>query len=352
MSENYSNETVNHQTARPTGAVALYSGGLDSIVSCRQIMAQGVTVYAVRFVTPFFGYELLAREEEYVREVAENYGIDVRLKDISEKYLEMLRNPSHGYGKNFNPCVDCKILIASEARAMMDELGASFMISGEVIGQRPMSQRRDTLRIIEKKSGCEDILLRPLCALNLKETLPEREGLVDRNRLLGFSGRGRQPQMKLAASFGIEDYPSPAGGCVLTDPNKAARIRRFYEENDLVSTTDIRLLMVGRHFRLPGGGWLVLGRNILENDVLRDLCRQGDIVLEPEDWPGPTAILRGSGSNSDLRIAGGIIKGYSKKRDDLLDSPIIYYRGGLEKTVVEKLEVSPLGADIFAEWKM
>ncbi len=331
--------------------MALYSGGLDSITSCRLIMAQGIKVFAVRFVTPFFGYELLAREEEYIKEVAEKYGIDVRLKDISNKYLEMLGNPAHGYGKNFNPCIDCKIMIATEARRMMGRLGASFIISGEVIGQRPMSQRRDTLRIIERESGCEDILLRPLCALNLKETLPEWEGLVDRSRLRGFSGRSRQPQMELAASYGIEDYPSPAGGCVLTDPHMAARIRSFYEENDLISTADIRLLMVGRHFRLPEGEWLVLGRNSRENDALLDLKQEGDIVLSPEDWPGPTAILRGSGGEGSIKIAGGILKRYSKKDAGRLDSTIIYFKNNEENQAVEKLDVSPLEAEVIEDWR-
>lgn len=330
-------------------AVALFSGGLDSILACRLIMAQGIKVKAVRFVTPFFGYELLAREEDYRQEVADKYGIEVQLRDISDKYLLMLRKPAHGYGKNFNPCVDCKILIASESRALLAELGASFLISGEVVGQRPMSQRLDTLRIIERDSDCNEILLRPLCALNLLETIPEREGWVDRQKLLGFKGRTRQPQMALAAAFGIASYPSPAGGCVLTDPNKAGKIRIFYEEYAELTAADIRLLMVGRQFRLPGGGWLVLGRNLAENEVLLDLQQSGDLLLAMRDWPGPSALLRRSGGPLDLAAAVGVIKAFSKKGEGRANAVVLWRKAGEDKA--EALAGPPLASICFEDWQ-
>jgi hypothetical protein len=331
-------------------AVALFSGGLDSILACRLIMSQGVIVKAVRFVTPFFGYELLAREAEYCQEVADKFGIDVQLRDLSGKYLEMLKNPAHGYGKNFNPCVDCKILIASESRAMLVELGASFLISGEVVGQRPMSQRLDTLRIIERDSGCDEILLRPLCALNLGETLPEKKGWVDRQKLLGFKGRTRQPQIALAAAYGINDFPSPAGGCVLTDPNKAARIRRFYAEHDVITITDISLLMFGRHFRLPDGGWLIMGRNDHENTAVLDLQQPDDIVLSSmETWPGPAAILRRSGGPNDLENAVGLVKRFSKKGEGRAHAVIQWWKAGEQK--IEELDVPPLDNSFFEGWQ-
>jgi len=330
-------------------ALALFSGGLDSILACRLLMAQGIRVIAIRFVTPFFGYELLAREEDYRREVAAEYGIDVRLRDINEKYLKMLRDPAHGYGKNFNPCVDCKILIASEAKSLLDELGGSFLFSGEVVGQRPMSQRRDTLRIIEKESGCEGILLRPLCALNLIETLPERQGMVDRQKLLAFTGRTRQPQISLAASFGIKNYPSPAGGCVLTDPNKASRIRRFYEENANIAANDVLLLMFGRHFCLPGGAWLVLGRNEAENDLLIELLEPGDVYLRcDESWPGPSALLRRSAGDDDLAAAAGLIKRYSKKGEGREHAFVLWRRVGNEE--FNKIEAPVLSDVAFQDW--
>jgi tRNA U34 2-thiouridine synthase MnmA/TrmU len=334
---------------RAVTALALFSGGLDSILACRLIMAQGIKVKAVRFVTPFFGYELLAREADYREEVAAKYGIDVRLRDVSGKYLAMLRAPAHGYGKNFNPCVDCKILIASEARAMLAEEGASFLISGEVVGQRPMSQRLDTLRIIERDSDCNEILLRPLCALNLGETLPEKEGWVARRKLLGFKGRTRQPQMALAASFGIDDYPSPAGGCVLTDPNKAGKIRKFYEEYDEAVTADIRLLLVGRQFRLPAGGWLVLGRSEVENELLLARRQSGDLLLAMRDWPGPSAILRRSGGAKDLAAAVGLLKAFSKKGAGRAHAVVLCRQAGEDK--IEALDVPPLAGNVFKDWQ-
>lgn len=330
-------------------AIALFSGGLDSILACKLIMAQGIKVKAVRFVTPFFGYELLSRQDSYREEVARKYDIDVQLYDLSEKYLKMLRQPVHGYGKNFNPCVDCKIMIASESRAMLAELGASFLISGEVVGQRPMSQRRDTLRIIERDSGCDDFLLRPLCALNLEETVPEKKGLVDRSKLLAFKGRTRKPQMALAASFGIEDYPSPAGGCVLTDPNKAGKLKAFYEMHDTVEIADIRLLMVGRHFSLPGGGWLVMGRDEAENMVVAGLQQSGDFLLmATEEWPGPSAILRYSGGEQDLVAAAGIIKGFSKKGAGREKALVLWRRADSEE--FKPIDAPILDKSIFGEW--
>lgn len=294
-------------------ALALFSGGLDSILACRVIMAQGIGVTAVRFVTPFFGYELLAREEAYRREILDRYGIEVVLRDLTEPYLRMLGRPVHGYGKNFNPCLDCKILIVAAARAMLDEMGASFLISGEVVGQRPMSQRLDTLRVVERDGGCEGLLLRPLSAGKLKETIPEREGWVDRSRLPLFSGRTRSPQIELAASLGISDYPTPAGGCMLTDVNRAGRIRRYYAEHAEVRTADIRLLVLGRHFVLPGGTWLVLGRDERENTALSALRQPGDLFLQMEGWPGPCAILRNCAAAADLEWAAGLIRHFSRK---------------------------------------
>ena len=300
-------------TQEKTTAIALFSGGLDSILACRVMMEQGVRVRAVQFVTPFFGYELLAREQEYRLQIKHQYGIEVQVRDLSLQYIQLLRNPPHGFGKHFNPCVDCKILLISEARRLFSELGASFLISGEVIGQRPMSQRRDTLRIIERDSGCEGLLLRPLCAQALKPTQPELDGRVDRERLLNLAGRTRTPQMELAARYGIQDYPSPAGGCVLTDPILAKRIARFYDEQAEFEPDDIRLLLAGRIFRLPQGGLLAMGRNEKENEKITALLRPRDWVLRAADRPGPLAVLRFSEDPSDLKAAAGLVARYSKK---------------------------------------
>ncbi len=296
-------------------AIVLFSGGLDSMLASRVLMDQGITVQAVKFVSPFFGYDLLSDEQGYARRVRDMYGIDVMLRDVSEPYLAMLKDPPHGYGKHFNPCIDCKILLLTEARRIMEETGASFLATGEVLGQRPMSQRRDALRIIERDSGCDGILLRPLCARNLPPTVPEEQGLVDRERLYDFKGRSRQGQMALAARFGITDYPSPAGGCSLTDPQLGARIERFHAEYPQVTVADARLLLAGRHFRLPGGGWLVLGRNRQENERLATLATASDRLVRNSSRPGPLGILRYATDRQDIELAAAIVVRYSRKEE-------------------------------------
>lgn len=298
-----------------TKAIALFSGGLDSILACRVIARQEIEVIAVKFVSPFFNYDLMLTPS-YPREVKEKYGIEVMLRDVSEEYLALLRSPVHGYGKNFNPCLDCKIFMMTKARELMGELGASFLISGEVLGQRPMSQRRDALRVVERDSGCDGILLRPLCAKHLKPTRPELEGEVDRLQLCDFSGRGRSQQIALAKEMGIVDYPTPSGGCVLTDVNVSARIKRYYKENETILVADMRLLTFGRHYLLPGGAWLAMGRGEEENAKVLALAGPEDATLKLVDRPGPTGLVRYLRQQSDLQIAAGLIARYGKKGAD------------------------------------
>jgi hypothetical protein len=327
-------------------ALALFSGGLDSILACRVIAGQGIAVTALRFVSPFFGYELLADEMQYRATVREKYGVEVVLRDISTPYLQLLRHPPHGFGKNFNPCIDCKIMLMKAARELMPEFGASFLISGEVIGQRPMSQRRDTLRLIERDSGCEGILLRPLCARGLEPTRPEIEGLVDREKLHKFQGRGRGPQRDLAAGFGITDYPNAGGGCVLTDPILAKRIERFYREHQEVRVSDMRLILVGRQFVLPSGGWLCLGRDEKENDRLQALAGKEDWVLVMESRPGPTALLRFSGNLEELQSAAELVVRFGKKDPAAPGAVVTATRGG-EKVLLKAL---PMRDELFQTW--
>ena len=332
-----------------TCALALFSGGLDSLLACRVIAAQGIKVQAVKFVTPFFGYELLAREQEYAQMVRENYGIEVVLRDVSETFFAMLRNPAHGYGKNFNPCVDCKILLLREAKKMMPEFSASFLITGEVIGQRPMSQRRDTLRVIERDSGCSDILLRPLCAKTQEPTQAERDGLVDRELLLDFNGRGRQPQIQLAAQFGISNYPSPAGGCVLTEPEQAKRIAWYYARYPQVRLNDIRLLLFGRHFQLPHGGWLVLGRDEAENTRLEALHDPSDFLVHMPERPGPMAVLHAAQHVDDFSLAAGLVVRFGKKMGgESAAAKVLFASGGEERSLVAE----PLNDELFQGWSL
>jgi hypothetical protein len=341
-------------------AVGLFSGGLDSILACRIIAEQGIQVRALKFVTPFFDHDLLARQEEYQQEVKEKYGLNVELVDLSAGYIELLRNPSHGFGKNFNPCIDCKIMMLSRAKELMEEYGASFLVTGEVLGQRPMSQRRDTLNLIERDADCRDILLRPLSAQLMSPSLPEREGFVDRERLYRFSGRGRKPQIALARELGITDFPAPAGGCVLTDPNLAARIRRFYEGlfligKEEITTADIQLLLLGRQFRLPGGHWLILGRNEQENERLAECCEEDDWLLSMPERPGPTALLRRGSTlitlseerEKILNAVAGLVVRYGRKvKGAFLPGEVLFQEGSVQNM----LQADVLADEVFQDW--
>ncbi|PIE56394.1 MAG: thiamine biosynthesis protein [Desulfobulbus propionicus] len=338
-------------------ALGLYSGGLDSILACRVLAEQGITVRALKFTTPFFDHELLENPSRYQLQARERYGIEVELIDLSRQYIPMLRAPAHGFGKRFNPCIDCKILMLSTARGLMEKYGAAFLFTGEVVGQRPMSQRRDTLRAIERDSGCEGILLRPLSARFLPPTRPEQLGLVDRDRLYGFTGRGRKEQIALAASLGITEYPAPAGGCLLTDVTLGARIAGFHADNFLIeynqlSIDDFTLMHVGRQFRLAGGAWLVLGRNARENKRLELLAGPGDALLHVTDRPGPLGILRRADLLGEelfrqqvLSEAASCVIRYAKKIDGLAAPGRIEIRlpeGGIRSIEAEPMEDAEL----------
>jgi hypothetical protein len=330
-----------------TTALALYSGGLDSTLACRVVGEQGLKVIAVKFVTPFFGYDLLFRKEDYIKQTKEKFGIDVLLMDVTSPYLELLKKPAHGFGKYYNPCIDCKIFLLSEAKKMMPALGASFLVTGEVIGQRPMSQRRDALRVIERESGCEGILVRPLCAKNLNPTQAEIDGLIDREQLFAFSGRNRRPQMKLAEHFGISDYPSPAGGCILADPILSDRIQEYYRHNKEIVPEDILLLLVGRQFKLPTGGWLVVGRDEQQNEKIKKLQQPDDWLLQPSIIAGPTAILRYSKDKEELETAAAIVTRYVKKSALVKGTALIIAE---HKTTSIKLETRALDDSRCKAW--
>lgn len=309
-------------------ALSLFSGGLDSILATRLVMAQGVDVLAVQFVTPFFNYDILQDVDAHKAKMLGKYGIKVRVEDISEGYLKLLHNPNHGFGKNFNPCIDCKIMMFCRAKALLKECGASFLISGEVLGQRPMSQRRDTMNVIERDSDTRSLLLRPLCAQLMDETEPEIRGWVDRSKLKKMSGRGRSAQIALAKEYGITDYPAPAGGCVLADPILSRRIKALYAEQSIlaaaqISVLDVRVLLVGRQLLLPGGGWLILGRDEQDNAKIEDLARPEDALLRMEEWPGPSALLKKidqykseAERERDLQIAASLVVRYGRKLKD------------------------------------
>ena len=341
-------------------AISLFSGGLDSILASRVVAAQGIKVIAVKFVSPFFDYPILRDPDGYKKRIKKLYDIDVLVKDITRPYLKLLYKPVHGFGKNFNPCIDCKIFMFTRARKMMDELGASFLISGEVIGQRPMSQRRDTLNVIERDSGNRDILLRPLSAKLMQPIDAENQGLVDREKLLDFSGRGRSRQIALAKEFGITEFPAPAGGCRLADPILSKRIAKIYMDEfvvkpDEILSADILCLMVGRQFLLPGGGWLVLGRDQRDNEQLQELRQQDDIMICMDHHPGPTALLRRCDTlyqnveqmEKDKLLAMQLVVRYAKKVDGRCEPQVVVVdqKGRLESSLTE-----PIGEVNYMDW--
>jgi len=341
-------------------ALSLFSGGLDSILATRLVMYQGIDVVAVQFVTPFFNYHILDDVAGHKEQIRVSYGINVQVVDISADYLEMLRNPAHGFGKNFNPCIDCKIHMLSKAKKMLAESGAKFLITGEVLGQRPMSQRRDTLNIIARDSGSKSILLRPLSAKLMLETEAEREGWVDRDKLLDFSGRGRSRQIALAKEYGITDFPAPAGGCVLADPILSRRISQLYSEKSIlqpaeITITDVRLLLVGRQFVFPGGGWLILGRDERDNDKLEALAGADDALLWMEERPGPAALLRRAANwyadsedlEKDLQLTASLVVRYGKKMDGIrLPGEVTCTLAGQSRTII----ADPLQDEVFRDW--
>ncbi len=296
-------------------AIALLSGGLDSTLAARVVMEQGVGLEALNFMTVFCtcthrGATCLASQK-----AVETLGIPLKVLNVSEEYLCIVKNPKHGYGRNMNPCIDCRIFMLKKAKAHMEESGAAFIITGEVLGQRPMSQRRDAMRLIEKEAGLEGLILRPLSAKVLPVTVPEKEGWVDREKLLTVQGRSRKPQMALAVHYGIHDYPCPAGGCLLTDPGFAKRMKDLLAHDSNFSLNDVHLLKMGRHFRFSPGTKLVVGRQEEENQRIQTFAQGDDILLKVSSFPGPLSLLRGRLADGDIERAAAITAHYSKAKD-------------------------------------
>ena len=285
-------------------ALSLMSGGLDSMLAARVLLDQGIEVKGITFDTPFFG-------PEGAQKAADQLGIVLLVVDIGADHLEMLKNPQYGYGSQMNPCIDCHALMLKRAGRLMDEGGFDFLSTGEVLGQRPMSQRKDALRAVEKLSGYEGYILRPLSAKLLPETIPEREGKVDRQRLLDIRGRSRKRQMALAAHYSLKEYPSPGGGCMLTKAGFADRLRDLLATQKNVGLKEVELLKWGRQLRLPGGKRLVVGRVHGDNLKLQELAREEDIVLRVKGMPGPTGLIAGLAEEQEVELAASVVAAYS-----------------------------------------
>jgi hypothetical protein len=293
-------------------ALALHSGGLDSTLAIRVIQEQGIEVEAVHFVSVF---DCGATDEDNCRasrRTAAQLGVKAHFVPFSEDLFPIVKSPKHGHGRNMNPCIDCHARMMQRASEMMRALGADFLISGEVLGERPMSQRREALRIVERESGIEGLVLRPLSAKLLPPTIPEEKGWVDRERLLDISGRSRKRQLELAKQYGLTGYPTPAGGCLLTEPGFSARLRELLEDNPESDLDDVRLLKVGRHFRLAPRVKAVVGRLQKENERLMTLVVKGDYLLDAVNVPGPMTLVRGPAGDAELAQAAAIAVRYGK----------------------------------------
>lgn len=304
-------------------AVALISGGLDSMLAARMMLAQGIHVEGINFYTGFCveGHTHAIRRRDRSKPkrnnalwVAEQLNIKLHIVDIIEEYKSILVNPIHGYGANLNPCLDCKIFMVKKAMEWMKSQEFDFIVTGEVIGQRPMSQRKDTMPIVANASGAEDLLLRPLCAKNLPPSKPEREGWVDRGKLYGFSGRSRKPQIALAKEFGIEDFAQPAGGCCfLTDRQYSARLADLwrYRGSKQYDLDDIILLKVGRHLRPASDYKLIIARDEGEVNFLLGY-RKDYVTFNTISHTGPLALMQGTASEAQIKDAAAIVARFSK----------------------------------------
>ncbi len=290
-------------------AIALFSGGLDSTLAIKLIIDQGIEVIACNINT---GFGATRDRKEHMQNMCDQVGAELRIIDIQSEYLqEVLFDPKHGYGKHFNPCIDCHAKMFEVAKRVMHEWGASFLISGEVLGQRPMSQNADALRTVLNEANVAGLLLRPMSAQRLEPTIAETEGWVDRDKLENIQGRSRDRQMQLVEEFGITDYESPGGGCLLTDANFALKMRDFIA-HDTFEIKDIPLLKYGRHFRLNDGAKLIIGRNQEENEKMEQIENDKFVHIRTDGIPGPHTLLSANASEEDRAFATRAVLTYCK----------------------------------------
>ena len=290
-------------------AIALFSGGLDSTLAMKLIIDQGIDVLAVNINTGFGGTK---DRREHMQNMCDQVGAELRIVDIQDEYLQdVLFDPKYGYGKNFNPCIDCHAKMFAVAKRIMEGEGASFLLSGEVMGQRPMSQNKDALQIVLNESNCDGLLLRPMSAKMLAPTIAEINGWVDRDKLEGITGRSRERQMELAKEIGLEDFESPGGGCLLTDENFGKKMFDFIKY-DKFEVKDILVMKYGRHFRLENGAKLVIGRNQEENEHLQNIVNDKYYHVKTLGVPGPHALLSKSATAEDKELATRAVLTYCK----------------------------------------
>ncbi len=291
-------------------AIALISGGLDSILAAKVIQGQGVEVIPLHFKIPFCHKVKDSSWQSAL--VKDNLGLDLIKIDLEQEFLEVLKNPHYGFGSNMNPCIDCKILMLSKTKSLMQERGADFVVTGEVLGQRPMSQHKQALFLIPRRAGLEGLVVRPLCGRLLPTTIPETEGWIKRENLLNFSGRRRNPQFDLAKELQIKNFSQPSGGCLLTDPGFSRRLRELIKHKSLTAQ-GVDLLKFGRHFRLSPDVKLVVGRDEQEDNQLAGIAQAGDYVFMPPETAGSTALGRGDFTQNLVELSCRVIARYCDK---------------------------------------
>ena len=308
-------------------ALVLLSGGLDSILATKIMLKQGIEVEAINFTSPFC---LCGKGGCGAYKFADELHIPLKTIRVGKKYLKLLRNPKHGYGKNMNPCLDCRIFMFKQAKEYAKEIGASFVFTGEVLGERPMSQHKKAMYLIEQESGLNNRILRPLSAKLLPETPMEKEGLVDRSKLLAITGRSRKPQIKLAKDLEIFNYPCPSGGCLLTYKEFAAKVRDLFKYKKRVEESDIALLKIGRHFR-AGSSKIIVGRDHQENERLLKVKKKFDYFFEVPDCGGPITVLQGRKTKKSIEVAAGLTAFYSDNNSSWI--LVNYGREKLDKSI-------------------
>jgi tRNA U34 2-thiouridine synthase MnmA/TrmU len=318
--------------------VALLSGGLDSQLAIRMMQEQGFEVSAVAIKTPFCDFDCGRGCGFEIRERADDLNINLKTVYLGDEYIEMLKHPKHGIGAGFNPCIDCRSMMFDAAKKHMEEIGAEFIISGEVLGQRPMSQHGPALRTIEKESNLTGKIVRPLSAGLLPPTDAEKDGLIKRENLGMIKGRQRKIQIQMAKEYGIENPPNAGGGCLLTEPQFGVKAKDLFDHIETPTINEIDLLKIGRHFRLDEQTKFVVGRNKDENEMIKALALPGDILLEAKDYVGPVSILRGKNANDHVKFASSVTLRYSDAPKDQQGIIIIKNENSSEEVSTESAE--------------
>lgn len=313
-----------------TRALAMVSGGLDSILAAKLIKDQGIEVIGICFKSYFFGPGNAIKMTKQV-------GIPLEVVDFSEEHFDLVKNPKHGYGKNINPCIDCHAMMLNYTGKLLEKYNADFIITGEVLNQRPMSQNRISLDIVKKESGFSDKILRPLCAKNLNPTKMELEGLVDREKLMDISGRSRKVQMELAEKWKIKDYPSPAGGCKLTEPNYAKRLKELLKYKDMPDEKDLELLRFGRHFRVSQDAKIISTRTGEETKEIKNYLSTKDVIFLADTFKGSMIIIIGKPTEEDIEFAAKVTARYCKGKDeDKIKIKYGYFKNPMDKFIEVK----------------